>query len=74
MPKFLKRYLRLQATTKGLLGGSRFWTVVWILTATVGVVKRLTGDKPEILYRSELRDNDSLVINASAEAPVRVKR
>ena len=74
MSKLFRRYVRLQATTKGLLGGSRFWTVVWVVSATVGLAKRFLGDKPEIIYRTELRDRDSLVISSSPEAPVRVKR
>ena len=74
MPNIVKRYLRLQATSRGLLGGSRFWTVVWMAIATIGVVKRLTGDKPEIIYRSELQDNDSLVISSKSDAPVNLKR
>ena len=72
MPSFVKRYLRLQATSRGLLGGSRFWTAVWMATATAALVKRFTGDKPEIIYRSELRDNDSLVISSKADAPVKL--
>ena len=73
MPSFVKRYVRMHATSKGLLGGSRFWTAVWMATATAAVVKRLTADKPEIIFRSELRDNDSLVISSKSDAPVTLR-
>ena len=74
MPRFLKRFVRLQAVNKGLLGGSRLWTAVWMASTAAALAKRLTADKPEVIFRSELKDNDSLVISSRDGAPVRLKR
>ena len=62
-------FLRRRGMLKGVLGGNRYWTMVWVATALVGLIKRFAGDKPEIVYREELRPGDALVIKAEDLPP-----
>ena len=64
-------FLRRRGMLKGVLGGNRYWTLIWVVTALVGLIKRFTGDKPEIVYREELQPGDALVIKAEDLPPQR---
>ena len=54
-----------QAQVKGLLGGSRAWTLLWGVLFARKVFKRFFGDKPEVVYCEELPDGQALVISAT---------
>jgi hypothetical protein len=58
-----------QARMKGLLGGSRPWTILWVLLATRRLLKRLLRDGPEVVYSEELRPGETLVISAEDRTP-----
>lgn len=63
--------LRRQAMLRGVLGGSRNWTVVWAVLVGVRLLRRLTADKPEIVYRHTLAPGAGLVIR-NGDRPVTV--
>ena len=58
------RYLLRRAQLNGLLGGSRPWLYLWVVLASVRVLRRITWDKPEILYSEELKDGEAFVVSA----------
>lgn len=62
--RLVRRYLRNQAMQKGLLGGSRFWTVLGTLGLAMKVLKKLAKDEPDVAYRSELKPGQTLVISS----------
>lgn len=63
----LRRYLLGRALQKGLLGGSRFWTVVGTLGVAMRVLRRITRDEPEVAYREELRPGETIVLSHGRE-------
>jgi hypothetical protein len=73
--RFARRYLRTNAISRGLLGGSRGWTAVLVL-GLVGrqlnkVLKR--GDAP-VLFSEKLRPGESFVITHYPEPERRRRR
>ncbi|MCU1375703.1 MAG: hypothetical protein JWO68_2989 [Actinomycetia bacterium] len=64
-----KGFLHRQAQMRGLVGGSRPWTILWVLLATRRLLKRLLGDKPEVVYSEELRPGEAIVISAKDRQP-----
>jgi hypothetical protein len=62
-------FLRRRGMLKGVLGGNRFWTAIWVATALTGVIRRFAGDKPDVVYSEELQPGDALVIKAEALPP-----
>ena len=62
-------YLYRRAQTKGLLGGSRPWTVVWAALLGLRLLRRVLRDRPEILYREELAPGEVLVISTKDRDP-----
>ena len=65
------RYLRARGMVKGVLGGNRAWTVVWVVIAVSGLIRRFAGDKPDIVYSEELEPGDALVIKSEVLPPRR---
>ena len=64
-PGFLYR----RAQLKGLLGGSRPWTVLWGLLFARRMLKRFMKDEPEILFRTELKQGETLLISGKDREP-----
>ncbi len=58
------------AFRRGLIGGSRFWTVLGIVGIGVRVLKKLTGNEPEVVYRTELSPGQSVLVSHDREARV----
>lgn len=58
-----------QAQVRGLLGGSKPWTYLWLLLAARRVLRRLARDEPEVVYREDLLPGESLVITAEGASP-----
>ena len=68
-PKQKAGYLYRRAQVKGLLGGSRPWTVLWGLLFARRMWKRFLKDAPEIVYRTELKPGETLVISGKEREP-----
>jgi hypothetical protein len=62
-------YLRRRAQLKGVIGGSRGWTILWAVLVGGRFLRRLMTDKPEILLTETLRPGDALVIRAEGATP-----
>lgn len=58
-----------RAQVRGLLGGSRPWTVLWAVLLGVRILKRLFGDREEIVLSERLEDGQTLVISARDREP-----
>ena len=58
-----------RAQVRGLLGGSRPWTVLWGVLFARRLWKRFVKDEPEILYRTELKHGETLVISGKEREP-----
>ena len=65
----MPRYLYRRAQVKGLLGGSRAWTMVWVVLFGTKVIRRVLRDKPEIVYSEPLVEGETLVISANDRQP-----
>lgn len=66
----LKRLLMARAMRKGLLGGSRFWTIVGTLGIAMRVLKKVVKDEPEVVYREELASGQTILISHDRGAKV----
>ena len=58
MLRFLTRY----GTTRGLLGGSRAWTVVAVIGWSLRILKRGRVTGPEVVFSEQLRPGEILEI------------
>lgn len=58
-----------QAQIRGLLGGSKPWTILWTVLAARRLLKRILKDEPEIVYRTELQPGEALVISNKDRQP-----
>ena len=56
------RLLRATAFRRGVLGGSRPWLVVFGVGMLFRVIKKLSGDEPEVVYSEELPVGTAIVI------------
>jgi hypothetical protein len=63
------RYFFRRGLRKGLLGGSRPWTVLWVVIAAVRILRRLLRDEPEVVYSEKLQPGQTLVISAKDREP-----
>lgn len=67
----MKRTLRRKALFSGPLGGSRNWTVVWIVLTGMKLLRRLAGSQPEVVFRQVLEPGGAFVIrNGERKATV----
>jgi hypothetical protein len=64
-----KGFLHRQAQMRGLLGGSRPWTILWAVLATRRLLKRLTRDAPEVVYSEELLPGQAIIISGRDREP-----
>jgi hypothetical protein len=55
-------YLRRRAQMRGVVGGSRGWTILWAILMGARLLRRLTTDEEKVVYRHKLRPGESLVI------------
>ena len=62
-------FLRRRAMVKGLFGGSRGWTVVWAVLLGVRLVKRFTGNVPEVVLTQEIKPGEALLISGIDRDP-----
>jgi hypothetical protein len=61
---FVRRRLVKAALSRGLFGDSTAWLVVAIVMGARFVVRKLSGDGPQLLFSEELGPHDTLVITA----------
>lgn len=54
--------LRGLAYRRGLMGGSRAWTLLWALAVTARIARRLLHDKPEVIFSGRLEPGQTLEI------------
>lgn len=64
-----KGYLHRQAQLRGLLGGSRPWTMLWVLLTARRLLKRVFAEAPEIVYSERIEPGQTLVISAEDREP-----
>jgi hypothetical protein len=65
-------YLRRRAQLKGVVGGSRGWTLLWALLVGGRMLRRLTSEQPRTLFSRKLRPGEVVVIRSEgrgAEPP-----
>ena len=67
MLRFLTRY----GTTRGLLGGSRAWTVVAVVGWGVRLLRRTAHAPPKVVYSEVLHPGEVLEIRHLPEQPKR---
>jgi len=58
-----------QAQLRGLLGGSRPWMILWSVLAMRRLMKRLLGDKPEVLDTFVLEPGQAIVVSNRDREP-----
>jgi hypothetical protein len=58
-----------QAQLRGLLGGSKPWTILWTVLAARRLLKRIMRDEPEVVFRTELHPGEALVISNKDREP-----
>jgi len=49
---------------RGVVGGSRGWTIVWAVLIGGRMLRRVVRDEEKVVYRSKLLAGESLVIRA----------
>lgn len=59
------RFLRRTALLKGVFGGDRRWFAVWSALAAMRLLRRLTTDQPEVVYRRQLDPGEALLIRTA---------
>ena len=65
------RYLTRYGTTRGLLGGSRAWTVVAVVGWCLRLVQRSRHPEPKVVYSEVLLPGEAVEIRHLLEAPRR---
>lgn len=58
-----------QAQVRGLLGGSKPWTYLWLFLVAKRILRRLTRDEPEVVYRTELHAGETIVVSSGDREP-----
>jgi hypothetical protein len=60
------RYLYRRGQIRGLLGGSRGWTVLWAVIFGARLVQKATTRDAKVVYSETLRPGESVVIRHDA--------
>ncbi len=63
------RGVQRRALRLGILGGSPWWTTVWVLLVGLRVLRRLRSSRPEVLFRTRVSPGESLVVRGVASEP-----
>ncbi len=64
------RWLLRIGVSRGLLGGSRGWSVVGGVALALRVVQRIGGSEPKVVYTGRLRPGESLLVSHDRQARV----
>jgi hypothetical protein len=62
-------YLRRRAQFKGVVGGSRGWTILWAVLMGGRLLRRVSSDKPEVLFTRKLQPGESVVVRSERPEP-----
>jgi hypothetical protein len=62
-------FIYRQAQVRGLLGGSRPWTLLWLLLLTRRILRRLLAGKPDVVYSEKLEPGQTLIISSKDREP-----
>jgi hypothetical protein len=62
------RWLFRNGVRRGLVGGSRPWTIVAIVAGSIRLFNRFRGEGPEIAYQEKLEPGQTLVIHLERES------
>lgn len=57
------KYLYRAGQMKGLLGGSRPWTIIWAVIFGARMLKKASGRESEVVHCSVLEPGDGLVVH-----------
>ena len=57
-------YLRRRAQLRGVVGGSRGWTILWAVLLGGRLLRRLTRDDPKVIFTRKLLPGEALVIRS----------
>lgn len=68
------RYLYRRGQLKGLLGGSRGWTVVWGVLFSARLFKKATTRDAKVVYSEVLRPGETVVIRHEDAARKRKRK
>jgi hypothetical protein len=63
----MTRWLFRNGVRRGLVGGSRPWTIVAIVAGSVRLFNRFRGTGPEIAYSEKLEPGQTVVIHLERE-------
>jgi hypothetical protein len=61
------RWLLRRGVRRGVLGGSRPWTVVAVVAGSIHLFGRLWGKTPQVVYREELEPGQTIVVSHERE-------
>lgn len=61
------RLLQTRGVSRGVLGGSRGWFWVAVVTWGLRRFRRMVGSEPELVYRGDLRPGETLQIDHLTE-------
>jgi hypothetical protein len=67
-------YLRRRAQFKGVIGGSRGWTILWAALMGGRLLRRATTDAPEVVFKRKLQPGESVVIRSEHPEPSKRKQ
>jgi len=57
-------YLRRRAQLKGVVGGSRGWTILWAVLIGARLLRRLTKDEEKVVFSRKLLPGEAVVIRS----------
>ena len=57
-------YLRRRAQLKGVVGGSRGWTILWGVLVGARLLRRLTKDEDKVVFSRKLQPGEAVVIRS----------
>jgi hypothetical protein len=62
--------LQRLGVTRGVVGSSRFWLWIAVVTTALRVLRRVGGRTEKVIFRRELDPGETLVISHEREAEV----
>jgi hypothetical protein len=68
------RYLYRRGQLKGLLGGSKAWTVLWALLFAARMFKKASNRDAKVVYTEVLHPGETVVIRHEDPGPKRKRR
>lgn len=62
----MTRLLWRMGLQRGILGGSRFFTIIGVTAGAIRVLKHLAGNEPKTLYKRKLAEGEVLIIKGDS--------